>query len=272
MKIGYTVWTWLVNAMSDWETYGPYAKRDFEQSLREVSHLGYPFVENFNILVKMYEDCAEEFDALLDKYNLKFVNIYHFLSDDFDADMKLAERCCNFVLAHDAAFMNIQAPWIPKGGYSRDLVDVTVKLTEMGRLCRDKGVTMCLHPHYGTTVFQGHEIDYVVNHTDPEYLSLCMDTAHTTLAGLDPAVAFSKYFDRIRYIHLKDVDPEVSHEQPMRGFTALGQGVINFRAIFNTLKMLGYDGVLMVESDNRWVCNYETAMVSRNYLHRVLGQ
>lgn len=271
MKIGYTVWTWLRDSMNDWETFGGYAKRDFEQALREISDLGYSVFENFNILVKMYEGNPKEFDALVAKYGLKFVNIYHYLTGDFDADMKLAEKCCKFIKDHGANLVNIQAPWWPQGGTTqKDVVDVTEKLMQMGRLVHDYGVTLCLHPHYGTTVYYEHEIDYVISHIDAKLLSLTMDTAHTILAGMDPATAFTKYISRIKYIHLKDVDPTFSKEEPMTGFRTLGYGIVNFRNTVDALKKSGYDGVLMVEVDNPPICNYHTAMISRKYIHDVL--
>jgi inosose dehydratase len=274
MQIGYTLWTWLMDEHNSWAAYSPFPKRDFEQSLKEASDLGYEVFENFNIIVDLFEDSPEEFDALTEKYNLKFVNVYHYLTDNFPSEMEMAERCCKFDQAHGAEFMNIQAPWAPESGTTKDHLDELVqKLTEMGELTQSYGIMMCLHPHYGTTCYKEPEIDYVLEHIDPKLVSLCIDTAHTFLAGMEPSVAFQKYIDRIRYVHLKDVDPVLSArgDTPMRGFVALGQGVIGFRGIVETLKDGGYDGVLTVECDYQRVCNYETAMVSRNFIHQVLG-
>lgn len=274
MKIGYTVWTWLMDEHNDWKPMSEYPKRDFEQSLREVSDLGYQVFENFNVIVNLYEDDPDDFDFLCKKYNLKFVNVYHYLVDDFPGEMAMAERCCKFVKAHGADLMNIQAPWAGESGTTKDdLDDLVKKLTEMGELTQSYGVTLCLHPHYGTTCYTEEEIDYMMDKVDPKLLSLCLDPAHTYLAGMDPKTAFTKYISRIRYAHLKDVDPELgaSGETPMRGFVALGQGVLNFRGIVKALKDGGYDGYLVVECDYNRVCNYETALVSRRYIHQVLG-
>jgi inosose dehydratase len=259
---------------NNWAPYSAQPKRDFEQSLKEVSDLGYEVIENFNIIVDLYEDSPEEFNALTNQYGVEFVNVYHYLADDFPAEMEMAERCCKFNKVHGAELMNIQAPWTPEGGVTKDhLDDLVKKLTEMGELTQSFGITMCLHPHYGTTCYKEDEIDFVLERISPNLVSLCMDTAHTFLAGMDPSAAFQKYLDRIHYVHLKDVDPELSvrGDTPMRGFIALGQGVIGFRGVVETLKNGGYDGVLTVECDYQRVCNYETAMVSRNFIHQVLG-
>ena len=272
MKIGYTLWTWLMDEYNDWKPYSPDGKRDFEQSLREVSDLGYEVFENFNVLVNLYEDAPTEFSELVAKYGVAFVSLYHYLTADFDTDMKMADRCCKFLATHNANIMNIQAPGAPSSGTTEiELREVVEKLTVMGKLTKEYGVSLCLHPHYGTMVYLEHEIDCLVERVDPDLLSLCMDTAHTSLAGMDTVAAFTKYINRIRYIHLKDLDPNYPEKTPMRGFRALGEGTINFGGIVDAIRKAGYDGVLTVECDYQRVCNYETAMVSRKYIHNVLG-
>jgi len=274
MKIGYTLWTWLMDERNQFKAYSEYPKRDFEQSLRDVSDLGYDVFENFNVIVSLFEDSPEEFEGLCKKYNMEFVNVYHYLVDDFPAEMEMAERCCKFVKAHGAEFMNIQAPWAPETGTTQeDLDDLIKKMIEMGELANSLGVTMCLHPHYGTTCYSEEEIDYVIERVDAKIMSLCMDTAHTYLAGMEPMTAYAKYMSRIRYVHLKDVDPILSAagDTPMRGFVALGQGVLGFRGIVDTLKAGGYDGNLVVECDYNRINNYETALVAKKYIHQVLG-
>lgn len=272
MKIAYTLWTWLMDEYNDWKPPSPYPKRDFEQSLREAADLRYPAFENFNMIVPLFEDSPDEFERLIEKYGVEFVCLYHYFTPDFEADMSLGERCCKFLVRHKAKYMNIQAPWAPPTGTTKKELDEMVdKLIKMGNLCKKYDVALCLHPHYGSTVFTEDETDYVIGHVPEHLASLCMDTAHTALAGMNPVVAYEKYAKRIRYVHLKDVDPNYPKDSPMRGFRALGEGTIDFLGVVNTLNRGGYDGFLTVECDYQRVCNYATAMVSRDYLRRVLG-
>lgn len=286
MKIGYTLWTWLMDEHNSWEPMSPNGKRDFEQALREVSDLGYQVFENFNVLATLYEDSHAEFDALLKKYGLEFVNLYHYIKSDFEQDLALGERCCKFLQAHGVKLMNMQTPWDQDPDVGRDATGFAAlnrpsteaelkqnieQLTRMGKMAQKYGVTMCLHPHYGTTVFYEEAIDYVIERIPADMMALCIDTAHTALAGMDPIATIKKYYDRIKFIHLKDLDPDYPKEAPMRGFRALGEGVLDIKGAVNALKSLGYDGYLIVECDRQRVCNYETAMVSRDYIRRVLG-
>ena len=77
----------------------------------------------------------------------------------------------------------------------------------IGKLCKENGCVAVFHPHAATPVYTEEQIDIFLANTDPEYVWLCPDTAHTTLAGMDAVAAFKKYLPRIGYVHLKDVDP-----------------------------------------------------------------
>lgn len=272
MKIAYTLWTWLMDEYNEWKPPSSNPKLDFERSLREVSDLQYPAFENFNLLEKVFEDFPEEFDQLVKKYGVEFVCLYHYFTDDYQTDLQMGEKCCQFLVKHHAKFLNIQAPWAPSTGTTqKELDEMVEKLTTMGKICKKYGVILCLHPHYGSTVYTESETDYVLGKVPQDLLSLCLDTAHVTLAGMDPVTAFTKYVKRLQYVHLKDLDPNYPKETPMRGFRALGEGIVDFKGVVNALKNGGYDGVLSVECDYQRVCNYATAMVSRDYLHRVIG-
>jgi len=277
MRIGYTVWTWASGRVLSG------TKQDFDQALKEISELGYQVVEDFNRLVGTFEDCPEEFDGLLKKYGLEFVNIYHYLQKDFDEDYTMAERCCKFLQRHSAKLLNMQAPWRPGGAPGTpwlgtraptedELDDAIEKLTKIGKLSQKYGIQMCLHPHWGTMVEQEHELTYVAERLDPELVKLTLDTAHCVISGMDPVKIFSQYIDRVAYVHLKDVMvPGPDPKNPMSGFREIGRGMVDFRGVLKVLREGGYDGVLCVEMDNPRVCNYKSAMITRQYLREELG-
>ncbi|MBO4367534.1 MAG: TIM barrel protein, partial [Clostridia bacterium] len=123
-------------------------------------------------------------------------------------------------------------------------------------------------------VFSQSDIDYFAAHTDPDKVFFCFDTAHTTLAGINPAALIRKYGSRVAFMHLKDVDTyELSHTEgraKMGTFRALGHGTVNFPEVKAALEEAGYDGYLCVELDRPEVSNYHSAEVSRTYLKDVL--
>lgn len=276
MKLGYTVWTWLSDEHRGFcRVEDP--KSAFEQALREISSLGYQTVENFNWFADYYMDDPLQIVRLCEKYGLQFVNLYHYLTPDWEADQQKGLAYCRFAQKVGAPYMNLQMQTWKDMPYDRPTNPEAIRLYAdkamvIGRMAREHGLTVCVHPHANTPVFTMEQIDLFLKETDPALVSLCLDTAHVTLSGGDAVEAFERYIDRIAYVHLKDVDPDKNAhpEWPMRRFCALGQGTVDFRGVYRVLTDHGYDGVLCVELDYQKVCHFESAQYSRTYLRNVL--
>lgn len=270
MKIAYTGWTWLIHHQDNHQY-------EFEQFLKEVSELGYEAVENFAFITKYFDNDAQKVKSLLDKYGLEMVNLYEHFTDNPEADYQSAVHYVDFMKKIGATYLNMQGVmWTDKPldrPTDADRIAAYAELSNrIGRLCRDNGCVACFHPHANTPVFSKEQIDLFLRLTDPELVTLCLDTAHTTLAGMDAPKAFREYCPRIGYVHLKDVDPDesLSPDWPMDRFLPLGMGTVDFKGVVKALRDGGYDGVLCVEQDKQPVCNYHSAMVSRAYLHNAL--
>lgn len=278
MQLGYTVWTWLSEEHNSF-AHVPDPKGAFEQALREISYLGYKMVENFNWFSDYYMDNPQEVVDLCDKYGMKFVCLYHYLTKDFESDVSKGKEYCEFARKIGAPYINLQMPGWREPPWSRptdvDAIKECVrKTTIIAKIAKDNGLTLCAHPHANTPVFAPEEIRIFAQESDPDLVSFCLDTAHVTLGGGDPLQVFDEHFDRLAYVHLKDLDPDTEvppHIKPMVRFRALGQGCIDFKGIYKLLKARGYDGVLCVELDYQKVCNFESAQYSRYYLKNVLG-
>jgi inosose dehydratase len=74
----------------------------------------------------------------------------------------------------------------------------------LDRIAAEAGLVFAFHPHAGSYVEFGDEIEWAAQHA-----ALCLDTGHLAYAGLDPAVEIARYADRLPLLHLKDVDPAV---------------------------------------------------------------
>lgn len=278
MKIGYTGWTWFLNEYTDPSTFGTFYKKYFEQFCLEASNLGYETIENFSFLADYYKDEADLLKEQFERYGLKFENLYFYFSNDFDADVEKAKGYIEFMKKIGAHYMNMQGfmwkdtPFIRPT--DRDGVLEYARLANtVGKMCAEAGIKACMHPHMNTLVFKEDQIDLFMENTDPQHVYLCMDTAHTTLAGMHAPTFAKKWGKRMGYVHLKDIDPnENAHpEWPMKRFLPLGYGCVDFKGVVKALKEEGYDGILCVELDYQPVCNYKSAMDSRNYIRNVLG-
>ena len=274
MKAAYTGWTWI-NAKEPEE-----AKKQLEQSFKECKFLGYDMVENFAFIRDFFVENPQELVDMTKSCGVELVNLYGHFTLDVEESLRIAMEQVDFLAAIGGKWYNCQHGGFGEEPYERptdpEMLDKICEIANrLGEYASGKGVTVCFHPHFGTCVFSQSDIDYFAAHTKPEYVSFCLDTAHTTLAGMDPAALVRQYGSRIAYMHLKDVDSyalsKAQGRDKMGSFRALGHGTVDFPAVKAALEEVSYDGVLCVELDRPEVCNFHSAEVSRIYLRDVLG-
>ncbi len=275
MKVAYTGWTWI-NSRDPMM-----AKRQLESSFRECKFLGYDYVENFAFIRDFFAENPQELVDMTRACGVNLVNLYGHFNFDIEASLETAKAQVKFLADVGGKWYNCQNGGFGDNGPSErptnpEMIDKMCEITNrLGEYAKNLGVTVCFHPHYGTCVFSQSDIDYFAAHTNPEYVSFCIDTAHTTLAGMDPAALIRQYGSRLAFMHLKDVDTytlsKAEGPAKMGTFRALGHGTVNFPAVKAALEEVGYDGVLCVELDRPEVCNFHSAEVSRIYIRDVLG-
>jgi len=119
------------------------------------------------------------------------------------------------------------------------------------------GLSVVLHPHYGTEIENPEQVQRFLEGCDT---GLCLDTGHSTVGGGDPAALTESAAARIRHVHLKDVDQDLSdrvlsgslpYEQAVRDglYMPLGDGDVDVRRVLDVLVNEGYDGWYVLEQD-----------------------
>lgn len=133
-------------------------------------------------------------------------------------------------------------------------------LNAAGQFCRSHRMTLVYHIHTGTGVETMEETDRLCAGTDPEVVSLLVDTGHLHYCGVDPATLIRKYRDRVKYIHLKDVRQDILDQAIKEGvnfndsvrlgvFTVPGDGSIDFAPIFEAIAEINYQGWMVIEAE-----------------------
>ncbi len=134
-------------------------------------------------------------------------------------------------------------------------------MNRLGKIALEEyGIHLTFHHHMGTVVQNPDEVERMMAHTDPKYVSLLYDTGHFAYCGADPLEMVKKYADRIRHVHLKDIRREVvekvrrenlSFLEGVRqgAFTIPGDGCIDFEPIFQVLEENSYEGYMLVEAE-----------------------
>ncbi|GAB3270077.1 sugar phosphate isomerase/epimerase [Sinomonas notoginsengisoli] len=81
---------------------------------------------------------------------------------------------------------------------------------ELGRRLQEQfGLAQQFHSHADSHVQGQADIERLLENTDPQLLTLCLDTGHAEYGGASSVDLIRKYPDRIGYLHLKQIDPDV---------------------------------------------------------------
>lgn len=157
-------------------------------------------------------------------------------------------------------------------------------LNRLGKIAKDKGMTLTFHHHMGTVVQTEEEIDRFMEMVDPKLVFLLFDSGHLSFAGIDPEAVLKKYVNRVRHVHLKDIRKEMVEKSKkeswsfLKGvregvFTVPGDGDVDFGPIFRILEEAGYEGWVVVEAeqDPAKANPLEYALKARKYIASQTG-
>jgi inosose dehydratase len=114
-----------------------------------------------------------------------------------------------------------------------------------------------LHPHYGTVVQRDTHVDRVLEGTE---IGICVDVGHLMVGGADPLAVTKSALNRVRHVHLKDVDADLA-ARVQRGeigyrdavaaglYRPLGSGDVDIAKVVRLLESAGYAGWYVLEQD-----------------------
>lgn len=134
-------------------------------------------------------------------------------------------------------------------------------LNKLGKIAKEEyGISLTFHHHMGTVVQTAEETERLMAGTDPEYVSLLFDSGHFAYCGEDPVAMVTKYVNRIKHVHLKDIRPDVVEKVKADdmsflagvragAFTIPGDGCVDFPSIFKVLEEADYEGYMVVEAE-----------------------
>jgi sugar phosphate isomerase/epimerase len=202
--------------------------RDFAHTVADVAKIGYAGVELAGFGSAGTASVAKQ---CLDEAGLIVVGV-HFGLDDLEHDI-------NKVI-EDSQTLGNEYVIVPAiGGYRRASLaayrQVAHVFNDLGARLRDAGLVLAYHNHdFEFEKFGGatYGYDALFEVADPELVKIEMDTFWVKRAGEDPAAYMRKYAGRVPLVHLKDMTPE-------GGFAEVGEGTMDFQAIFDAAKIAG---------------------------------
>jgi len=169
----------------------------------------------------------------------------------------------------------VMCAWIPhaRGQFSKADADRAIKAFNAGgKVLKENGITFKYHVHgyefqpYGS----GTLFDYLVENTDPTYVSLQMDVMWTHFGGGDPVGLLKKYGKRWVSLHLKDFRKGAPKD--MTGLTGpendvpLGEGELDFPGILREANKIGIQHFFVEDESEK---ELETLPKSIAYLKKL---
>jgi len=139
----------------------------------------------------------------------------------------------------------------------------------------ERGIIIVIHPHIGQAGQPGavETREDLLRYLDERPgVFACPDTGHLALCGSDPVQTIRDLGPRCRYIHLKDIRPEMVGARTRKGekFCELGTGALDLKGVLEALEDISYDGWVMVERDDR-VPDYVQSARNMRTLLREMG-
>jgi inosose dehydratase len=226
-----------------------------------VASLGFPGIEPYRQWLTRYVDRPREFRDVLESCGVRMATCSNGgagqCTDFIDPDLRARtvadhlDFARSFLAEVGCAHFKINMGARPPAGTSqRDLEAIAAALNELGRGTAELGIRLAPHPHIWGPVERPEEIRRLLELTDPEYVSLTLDTAHIVLGGGDPFEFLDGHWDRIVALHWKDTTPAFrgyrgptpSREDHMREclYKDLGAGGIDFPAVWRRVQERGY--------------------------------
>jgi sugar phosphate isomerase/epimerase len=245
LKVGCQTFTWEM--LGDRFAGGP------DDLLEAIAGGGYAGIEITDTMIGCYADKPAEFATALKKAGLVLVSLAFgsksgfTLQDRITADLEAAQRWMDFVTAFPGALVSIGSATVVSDGPRDDKFAVAAEFyNKAGELGRRAGVDVAVHPssHHNTLLFDRGDYDRMFALLDPSLVGWVPDTGHLLRGHKDMLDTLKTYRDRIRYLHLKDVD---AHGV----WAMLGKGICDTPAVIDVASASPrFNGWLVLEEES----------------------
>jgi sugar phosphate isomerase/epimerase len=150
--------------------------------------------------------------------------------------------------------------WIPHDSDTFTLQDADKAIEDFNRVgknLKEHGLMLSYHAH--GYEFQPHEngtlLDYMMQQTDPEYVSYEMDIFWVHFGGGDPVALMEKYGNRWKLMHLKDMEKglkkDLTGHADVESNVPLGTGEVDVEGVLRAAKKAGVKHYFIEDESSR---------------------
>ena len=258
LRIGCQTFTWEMLGAA-W-TGGP------DDLVRAIADGGYAGIEITDTMIGAYAARPADFARRLDDAGLALV-AFAFGSDGgftepavSRADLEAARAWVDFAAHFPGALVSMGSATAMSEGARDDKFAVAAqtynRAAEIGRAA---GVAVAVHPssHRNTLLFSRADYDRMFALLDPE-VAWVPDTGHILRGGQPIGDTLAAHRDRIRYLHLKDVDRQGN-------WAMLGEGTCDVPAVIAAARQApNFNGWIVVEEESETAASDPAAAVRAN--------
>jgi sugar phosphate isomerase/epimerase len=236
-----------------WEMLGPAWTGSPDNLLQAISQAGYSGIEITDKMIGHYATDAKAFGAALRRHSLDLV-AFAVSSDsgftektEITNDLAQLGSWIDFVAHFPDAIVAIGSATSVSDGPREEKFGVAAAIyNRAGELGRASGVEIAIHPssHHNTLLYDPADYDRIFSLIDKDLVGWVPDTGHILRGHGDILDTLSTYQDRIRYIHLKDVNADGR-------WAMLGEGVCDIRAVIDIVAAAQhFNGWLVLEEES----------------------
>ena len=200
---------------------------------------------------------AEEFKKLCDARGISIPSTGASFEDLSRDPMKVLD------VAKKLGAKYVMCAWVPhkeRGNFTlQDAQRAVNVFNKAGKTLMENEITLCYHAH--GYEFQPHGegtlLDYIIQNTNPDYLSMEMDVFWIQFGGGDPIALLQKYPDRWKLMHLKDMKKGIPKD--LTGGTnvefnvPLGEGEVDIAGILKAGRKVGIAHYFIEDESSRVV-------------------
>jgi len=241
-----------------------FVKFSLLESIEKIAKLGFKGVEIMGDRPHLYPpdfgpDKIAELKAALEKHQLKITNINSFTlfavgdtylpsfiePDKERRDIRVRHTKESLAVAKELGCDNISIPpggplegmdWSAGAALFREGLEQVIPDAEA------TGVKLLIEPEPELFIENSAEYKRFIKDFQSPALGLNFDIGHFYCVGEDPAAAFEDLYEWVGHVHLEDIADTRVHNHLIPGL-----GVIDYPAVFEAMKRLGYTGDISLE-------------------------
>lgn len=246
-------------------------------AVKDIAALGFKGIQLRANTFPVFREKPEDLKLTLDSARLELamfssgnVGISSDISKEMETHLKHA-RFIKTLGGHSLQITNNSRPK-DRAPNTEELKQYAKNMSAISKaVLEETGIQPAYHNHMHQLGETPDEIDIILNEMDTRYIKLLLDVAHYHQGGGVPAKAVLKYRDILYATHIKDTRPDSENSSGYR-FVELGQGKVDFPAIFKNLNKIGFKGWNIIELDAVPVKGrtaLESGQISTNYLKQI---